>query len=65
MDSRFSVSKRSSGGSVAVAAGQVEIQVETGKYLVGSREKADFSNKTETGQRVIAEADIVPWKPTR
>lgn len=65
MDSRFSVSKRSNGGSVAVAAGQVEIQVETGKYLVGSREKADFSNKTVTGQRVIAEADIVPWKPTR
>ena len=62
---RFSVSKRSSGGGVAVAAGQLEIQVETGKYLVGSRERADFSDKTVTGQRVIAEADIAPWRSVR
>jgi ferric-dicitrate binding protein FerR (iron transport regulator) len=63
--SRFSVSKRSNGGSVAVAAGQIEIQVGTGKYLVGSRERADFNDKTVTGQRVVAEGDIAPWKPTR
>ncbi|HVW63560.1 MAG TPA: FecR domain-containing protein [Nitrosospira sp.] len=65
MNNRFSVSKRSNGGSVAVAAGQVEIQVETGKFLVGSRERADFSDKTVTAQRVIAEADIAPWKSVR
>jgi ferric-dicitrate binding protein FerR (iron transport regulator) len=63
--SRFSVSKRPNGGSVAVATGQIEIQVETGKYLVGSRERADFNDKTVTGQRVVTEADIAPWKPSR
>jgi ferric-dicitrate binding protein FerR (iron transport regulator) len=63
--SRFSVSKRPEGGSVAVAAGQIEIQVETGKYLVGSRERADFNNKTVTGQRMVTEADIAPWKAPR
>jgi transmembrane sensor len=63
--SRFSVSKRSNGGSIAVAAGQVEIQVGTGKYLVGSHERADFDDKTVTGQRVIAEADIAPWRSMR
>jgi ferric-dicitrate binding protein FerR (iron transport regulator) len=63
--SHFSVSKRSNGGSVAVASGQVEIQIGTEKYLVGSRERADFNDKTVTGQRVVTEADIAPWKPPR
>lgn len=63
--SRFSVSKHSNGGSVAVANGQIEIQVATGKYLVGSRERADFNDKTVTGQRVVTEANIAPWKLPR
>lgn len=63
--SRFSLSKHSNGGSVAVANGQIEIQVATGKYLVGSRERADFNDKTVTGQRVVTEADIAPWKLPR
>ncbi|MEO7560453.1 MAG: FecR family protein [Nitrosospira sp.] len=62
---RFSVSKRMDGGSVAVASGQVEIQVETGKYLIGAHERADFNNTNVTGQKVIAEADVAPWHPRR
>lgn len=65
LGTRFSVSKQTNGGSVAVASGQIEIQVETGKYLVGSHERADFNNTTVTGQRVIAEAEIAPWRPRR
>lgn len=62
---RFSVSRRGNGGSIAVASGQVEIQVETGTYLVSARERADFDSARVTGQRVIAEADVAPWRPGR
>lgn len=62
---RFSVGMHTNGGTVAVASGQVEIQVETGKYLVGAHERADFSNTNVMGQRVIAEADVAPWRPGR
>lgn len=59
---RFSVSKRAAGGSVAVANGQVEILVKTGTYLVGTHERADFDGVQVTGQRVIADAEIAPWR---
>ncbi len=61
----FSVSRRGNGGSVAVASGQVEVQVETGTYLVSARERADFDSAHVTGQRVISEADVAPWRPGR
>jgi ferric-dicitrate binding protein FerR (iron transport regulator) len=59
---RFSASKRTGGGSVAVANGQVEILVKTGTYLVGARERADFDGIQVTGQRVIADTEIAPWR---
>ncbi len=62
MDTRFSVSVRANGGTVAVAYGQVEIEIGTRKYLVGALERADFNNINVTGQRVIAEADVAPWR---
>jgi transmembrane sensor len=58
---RFGVSKSAKGGSVAVENGQVEIQVETGTFLVGAHERADFDGINVTGQRIIADADIAPW----
>lgn len=61
MGTRFGVSMRANGGTVTVAHGQVEIEVETGKYLVGALERADFNNTNVTGQRVITEADVAPW----
>jgi ferric-dicitrate binding protein FerR (iron transport regulator) len=62
---RFSVSKRVNGGTVAVADGQVEILVEGGTYLVGAHEQADFDGMRVTGQRVIADAEIAAWRPNR
>lgn len=62
MGTRFSVSMRADGGTVAVAHGQVEIEVGTGKYLVGALERADFNNINVTGQRVITETDVAPWR---
>lgn len=59
---RFSVSKSTKGGMVAVENGQVEVQVETGTFLVGAHERADFDGIRVTGQRVIADADIAPWR---
>lgn len=59
---RFSVSKRAAGGSVAVANGQVEVVVKTGTYLVGTHERADFDGVHVTGQRVIADTEIAPWR---
>jgi ferric-dicitrate binding protein FerR (iron transport regulator) len=59
---RFSVNKRAAGGSVAVANGQVEILVKTGTYLVGAHERADFDGVHVTGQRVIADAEVAPWR---
>ena len=59
---RFSVSKRTGGGSVAVANGQVEVLVKTGIYLVGAHERADFDGIQVTGQRVIADTQIAPWR---
>jgi transmembrane sensor len=59
---RFSVSKSSTGGSVAVASGEVEIQVEMGTYLVGAHETADFDGVRVTGQRVIPDSAIAPWR---
>ena len=59
---RFSVSKSSKGGSVAVENGQVEIQVETGTFLVGAHERADFDGIRVTGQRGVADAEIAPWR---
>lgn len=59
---RFSISVRANGGTVAVAHGQIEIEVESGKYLVGALERADFNNTTVTGQRVITEAEVAPWR---
>jgi ferric-dicitrate binding protein FerR (iron transport regulator) len=59
---RFSVSKRTGGGSVAVENGQVEILVKTGTYLVGAHERADFDGIQVTGQRVIADTEIAPWR---
>jgi len=58
----FSVSMRGNGGSVAVASGQVEVQVETGTYLISARERADFDSARVTGQKVISEADVAPWR---
>jgi ferric-dicitrate binding protein FerR (iron transport regulator) len=60
---RFSVSMRGNGGSVAVASGQVEIQVATGTYLVSARERVDFDSVRVSGQRIIAESDVAPWRP--
>jgi transmembrane sensor len=65
LGTRFSIRKRSDGGSVAVAEGQVQIQVETGTYLVSSRERADFDGKRVTGHRMISEADIAPWRTNK
>ena len=59
---RFSVSKSSTGGSVAVASGEVEIQVEMGTYLVGAHETANFDGVRVTGQRVIPDSAIAPWR---
>jgi ferric-dicitrate binding protein FerR (iron transport regulator) len=59
---RFSVSKRVNGGTIAVADGQVEVLVEMGTYLVGDHEQADFDGIRVTGQRVIADADIAAWR---
>ena len=53
------------GGSIAVADGQVEIHVATGTYLVSARERADFDSIRVTGHRVIAEADVAPWRLDR
>lgn len=60
---RFSVRKSANGGTVAVANGQVEILVESGTYLIGTHEGADFDGVRVTGQRMIADADVAPWKP--
>ncbi len=62
---RFSVRKFANGGTIAVSNGQVEIQVETGKYLIGAHERADFDGIRVTGQRIIADADVAPWHPAR
>lgn len=62
LGTRFSIRRRGDGGSVAVAEGQIEIQMETGTYLVSAREWADFDGKRVTGHRMIAEADIAPWR---
>ncbi|MEO6823343.1 MAG: FecR domain-containing protein [Nitrosospira sp.] len=62
---RFSVSMRGNGGSVAVASGQVEIQVETGTYLVSARERVDFDSARVSGQRVITESAVAPWRPAQ
>lgn len=62
---RFSIRKRANGGSIAVANGQVEVLVETGTYLIGAHEGADFDGINVTGQRMVAEADIAPWRPGR
>lgn len=62
LGTRFSIRRRADGGSVAVAEGQVEIQVESGNYLVSSREGADFDDRRVTGHRMISEADIAPWR---
>lgn len=62
---RFSVRKFASGGTIAVSDGEVEIQVETGKYLIGAHERADFDGIRVTGQRIIADADVAPWHPVR
>ena len=59
---RFSVRMRADGGSVAVADGRVEIHVGTGAYLVSARERADFDGIRVTGHRVIAEAEVAPWR---
>jgi transmembrane sensor len=59
---RFSVRKSSSGGNIAVARGQVEIQVEMGTYLIGAHESADFDGVRVTGQRVIPDSAIAPWR---
>jgi len=65
LGTRFSIRRRIDGGSVAVAEGQVEIQVETGTYLVSSRERADFDGKRVTGHRMISEADVAPWRTNK
>ena len=62
---RFSVSVQANGGTVAVENGKIEIQVGAGKYLIGAYERADFNNTNVTAQRVIAEADIAPWRSGR
>jgi len=59
---RFSVSKSSTGGSIAVASGQVEIQVEMGTYLVGAHESANFDGIKVTGQKIIPDSAIAPWR---
>ena len=65
LGTRFSIRRRADGGSVSVAEGQVEIQVETGTYLVSSREGADFDGKRVTGHRMVSEADVAPWRHSR
>lgn len=65
LGTRFSIGRRSDGGTVAVAEGQVEVQVETGTYLISSRERADFDGKRVTGHRMISEADIAPWRTNK
>ncbi len=62
---RFSVIKRANGGTVAVADGQVEIQVESGTYLVGAQEGVDFDGIRITNQRMISEAAVAPWRSGR
>lgn len=62
---RFSVSKWPKGGSVAVAKGQVEVIVETGTYLVGAHEGADFDGIKVTNQRMLGEGEIAPWRTAR
>ena len=59
---RFSVRKSSSGGNIAVASGQVEIQVKMGTYLIGAHESADFDGVRVSGQRVIPASAIAPWR---
>lgn len=58
---RFSVRKWPKGGSVAVASGQVEILVETGTYLVGAHERADFDGARVMNHRVVGDTEIAPW----
>src|SRR5687768_8507398 len=62
---RFSVRKFANGGTIAVSSGQVEVQVETGKFLIGAHERADFDGIRVTGQRIIADADVAPWHSAR
>jgi ferric-dicitrate binding protein FerR (iron transport regulator) len=65
LGTRFSIRRRAEGGSVAVAEGQVEIQVESGNYLISSRERADFDGRRVTGHRMASDADIAPWRSNR
>jgi len=62
LGTRFSIRRWADVGSVAVAEGQVEIQVETGIYLVSSHERADFDGRRVTGHRLISEVDVAPWR---
>jgi transmembrane sensor len=65
LGTRFSIRRSADGGSVSVAEGQVEIQVETGNYLISSRERADFDDMRVTGHRLISEADVAPWRSNK
>ena len=45
-----------------MASGQVEIQVEMGTYLVGAHETANFDGIKVTGQKIIPDSAIAPWR---
>ncbi|SFP97266.1 FecR family protein [Nitrosomonas cryotolerans] len=61
--SRFSIQMHKDGNNeVAVAAGQAEIHVASGRHLISARERADFDGFNVHNHQLITGSDIAPWR---
>lgn len=62
---RFSIERQNNGGSVAIAEGQIEIQIGTQSHLIDAGRLVSFNGTQITEEAPIITADIAPWRQSR
>lgn len=62
---RFSAERQNDGGSVAIAEGQVEIQIGAQSRLINAGQLIVFGRTQITEETSITGADVAPWRQNR
>lgn len=65
IDARFSAERQNDGGSVAIAEGQVEIQIGAQSRLINAGQQIVFGRTQITEESSITSADVAPWRQNR
>jgi ferric-dicitrate binding protein FerR (iron transport regulator) len=59
---RFSIRRQKNGGDIAIAEGQIELQIGTQTLAIGAGRLINFDTTRIINEAIIASSEIAPWR---